>query len=194
MQKTPDTQKFVKKITQSRLQNVALYYLDRFGGTEKSVRNMLHRRIQKSLQVHPDQDINTIRNWVDMVIAKCIDYGYINDSVYTKTRIQKLLDKGKSLTFITHDLYAKGVKSEIIDHHISTYDMVKINAKSVYIYVQKYRLGVHRYDNQRDIDTYMEKYQDYTSDHYKQHQKDLLKCAKQGFSYTDSQNALLDML
>ena len=180
-----------KKITEQRLQNIALGYLQQFGGTEKAVRNILHRRIQKSLYTHPNQDPTALTEWTEKVIERLKSYGYINDVQYAKNRIKNLLNKGKSTKFIKSDLYTKGISTAIINNSLTEYTPSDIN--SAYIFVQKHRLGVHKFYHADDIAEYLEQYDNYHSPHYHQHKKDLAKCARQGFSYSDSLNALLEV-
>lgn len=182
-----------KKITEQRLQNIALGYLQQFGGTEKAVRNILHRRIQKSLHTHPNQDQTLLTEWTEKVIERLKSYGYINDVQYAKNRIKNLLNKGKSTTFIKSDLYTKGISTDIINNSLTAYTPRDINRHSAYIFVQKHRLGVHKFYHAEDIAEYLEQYDNYHSPHYHQHKKDLAKCARQGFGYTDSLNALLEV-
>lgn len=183
--------KLTKKITADRLQNIALYYLERFGGTEKSVRDTLNRHIKKSLHDHPYQDTNQIADWLDTVMNRLKSYGYINDTEFAKNRIKILLKKGKSTKFIQSDLQLKGVSGDIIDNILNAYNMVEINSNSVQIFVQKHRLGVHKFYHPDDIAEYLENYNNTNSPHYHQYKKDLAKCARQGFSYNDSTDALL---
>ncbi len=180
-----------RRITQQHLQHIALQYVQQFGGTEQAVRTMLSRHIKKSLQAHPNQDIHTIQQAVDTVVKKLSAYGYINDVLYAQNRIEKLLNRGKSLKHITADLQAKGIAADIIHQQLQTHDSNDTNAHAVQVYVQKRRLGIYRYTDQDDIDTYVQQHQNHNNDCYKQHQKDLAKCAKQGFCYRESTRALL---
>lgn len=187
------TQKRTRKITLSRLQNIAGAYLERYGGTEKSVRQMLGRRIEKSCASHPDQDMVHIAMWVDTVIARLQSYGYINDTQYATARVKKLFAKGKSTSYIYADLHAKGVARDIVDTVVQSAAQTHthFNMQSVHIFVQKKRLGIYRYSHTDDIQLYLENYDTFGTQYNQYYKKDLARCARQGFGYDISVRALL---
>ena len=161
-----------KKITKSRLENIAMHYLSRFGGTEKTLRDMLNKRIKKSMGDHPEQDINQIGEWVDAVVKSAKKYGYVNDTAYAKSKINSLIKKGNSKKLIISKLQPKGIPADVINDIIET-EHSDSELQSAILYAQKRRLGIHSPDYDGTIN-----------------QKHLASMARRGFSYDTAKKAL----
>ena len=164
--------KLAKKITQSRLENIAMHYLSRFGGTEKTLRDMLNKRIKKSMADHPEQDINQIGAWVDTVVESAKKYGYVNDVAYAKSKIASLIKKGNSKKLIISKLKPKGISTDTINEIIET-EHSDSELQSAILYAQKRKLGIYSPDYDGNIN-----------------QKHLASMARRGFSYETSKLAL----
>jgi len=154
-----------KKITLKRLENISFHYLNRFGGTEKSLRDILSKRIKKSMQHHTQQNPNQIKEWVDEVVKKCKAYNYINDLNFAKTKAKSLHNKGNSLKMIMLKLIQKGICEEDIKTALDELGTNSELSSAVY-YAKKRKLGIYNFNFDGNID-----------------KKDLAKMARRGFSY-----------
>lgn len=180
MQNEPNTKnnktqkKLAKKMNQARLENIAMYYLERFGGTEKTLRDTLKRRIAKSLKDHPDQDIDTINEWVDAVVEKSKRYNYINDETFAKLKVKQLLSKGNSKKMIIAKLKQKGITDTILRNIFEETDD-NSELLSAVAYAKKRKFGCYNVDFDGEIN-----------------EKHLASMARRGFSYDISKQALLN--
>ena len=71
------------------------------------------RRVLKSAG-HHGTDVEEGRGWVDDVILKLQNSGYLDDQQYAETRIQSLYSRGVSLRAIRMKLSEKGVPVNIV--------------------------------------------------------------------------------
>ncbi len=85
-------------ITPEKLQKIALYYLGRYEASEKSLKDVLLRRIEKAKK----QGIETSKaeNAIESIILKMREYGYVNDERYSRNKAKELFLKGKSKKII----------------------------------------------------------------------------------------------
>ena len=169
--KTKDSK--VKKISQTRLRNVALWYLDRFGGTRARVRHALKRRIRQAEEVHgPSPEA---KSWMDSITDELERLGLINDAEFAASRVQRGLRMHKSRRAIAHDLKQAGVEKHVADsaiREVFTNDS-ELDLRSAAAYVERKRIG-HLREN--------------PSQYY---DKDLARMARRGFSYDISRRALV---
>ncbi|MFL2659421.1 MAG: regulatory protein RecX [Alphaproteobacteria bacterium] len=163
-----------KKITLKRLENISFHYLNRFGGTEKSLRDILNKRIKKSMQHNTEQNIEQINEWVNEVVKKCKNYNYINDLNFAMTKARLFYNKGNSFKMIVAKLAQKGICEEYIKIAL---DELGINSdlSSAIYYAKKRKLGVYSLKFDGNVD-----------------KKDLAKMARRGFSYDISKQALTE--
>ncbi len=164
-----------RKMTEQRLRNIALHYMERFGGTEKSVRDMLNRRLYKSLQDHPDQDREQINNWIDEIISTANRLGYIDDTAYAKRKVNALVRQGDSKKMITMKLKKKGITDMGIENAFEELDEDS-EYKSAVAYTKKRKFGIYNSEPTEDQNVF---------------NKQLASLARRGFSYSISRRALL---
>jgi len=167
--------KTVKKITESRLKNIALYYLQRFSATEHSLRQVLERRLKKAKYAHDpsDTDWEQWNTWVDKVVALCLDYGFVNDENYAKQKIRAMLAQGKSFRLIQMKLKEKGVATETTSALLD--DLAEdTNLIAAQTFVRRKKLGPYR-PPEKQADFY---------------EKDLAKLARAGYSYQIAREVL----
>ena len=160
-----------KKITKQRLYNVTLYYLSRFDASCGKVRDMLKRRILKAQRQQIDIPEES-SEWIEDIINRMVELGYIDDRRYASTQIRILSEQGKSTRFIMGKLNQAGIDSEIIEHLLeesqtSEFDRAKR-------FVKRKKLGYLRDESVR-------------ADFYK---KDLAALGRAGFSYDTAVKAL----
>ncbi|MBQ3695444.1 MAG: RecX family transcriptional regulator [Alphaproteobacteria bacterium] len=142
-----------KPLTQKRLENITLYYLERFDASSGKVRQMLKRRVQKQKLAGIPLDKN-MNQWIETTIQKMQDLGYVNDEHYVENVIRRLSQSGKSTRFITQKLLAEGIDEILLEKYLSPEDELE-RART---FARKKHLG---------------------SDY----QKDLAKLARAGFPY-----------
>ncbi len=149
-----------KPLTQKRIENIALFYLDRFDASRGKLRQVLSRRVlhQKMLQLPIDPQVP---KWIENTIQKMCNLGYIDDKRYAENIIRRLSASGKSTRFILQKLQTEGIDSELINSLLDPADDLE-RAK---IFVHKKRLGSN-------------------------YEKDLTKLARAGFNYETAKQAL----
>ena len=164
----------VKKISQARLQNIALWYLERFGGTRARVRHALLRRVQAAEAVHgPTPEA---AGWIEEVLNTLERLGHINDAAFATSRVAKGQRQGKSRALIRQDLTRAGVAPNTIDQALDTAleDSANAELDAARTYVQRRHLGPYRSEPELHYD------------------KDLARLARRGFSYEIARRALAE--
>ena len=149
-----------KPLTEKRLANITLYYLERFDACSDKVRQMLRRRVQKQKMRDFPVDKN-VYIWIENVIRKMIDLGYINDTRYVENVVRRLSQSGKSMCYIKQKLVQDGVDPNLGEEYLNADDELA-RAK---IFAHKKHLG-------------------------KDYQKDLARLARAGFSYDVAREVL----
>ena len=157
-----------KKVTRSHLENVALYYLERFATSAENLRRVLMRRVIKSAAAH-DTDPDEGAAIVDDLIARYQTSGLLDDAVYARSKTGALHRSGNSVRTIRAKLRQKGVDGETIDEAFEalkeeTPDPDHIAAMKL---AKKRRIGPFR-DPDRRAET---------------REKDMARLARAGFSY-----------
>lgn len=163
-----------KPITEQRLYNITLFYLERFDSSKLKVKQMLERRIQKEKlkgAIIPDDTPTLIQN----VIKRMEDLGYLNDERFAKIQIKNLSQAGKSKSFILNKLKTSGISNNISQELLNAYD--EENESSDLTRAEKW-LKKHKKGQFR------------TKDANAFYQKDLAALARAGFSYDIAQQAL----
>jgi len=149
-----------KPLTEKRLENIALFYLEKFDASSEKLRLVLMRRIKRhQMQGIPVNENATL--WVHDIIQKCQRLGYINDERYAQNVIRRLSNSGKSARFIQQKLITEGIPEETISAFLSADD----EYQRAQIFAHKQHLGNH-------------------------YEKDLAKLARAGFSYDIARQVL----
>ena len=149
-----------KPLTQNRLKNIALFYLERFDASSGKIRQILKRRIQrqknKGIELSPE-----ITQWVENVIQDLLHLGYLNDKRYVENAIRRLSQNGKSIQYIRQKLRTENIETTLIDSCLTPQTDLQ-NARQ---FVRKKHLGNNS-------------------------TKDLAKLARAGFDYETAKTAL----
>lgn len=101
-------------MTQKRLENIAIYYLQRYASSAENLRRVLLRRTDKALHVHGG-DREEVQRWIDDIIKRMIRSDVLNDARYALGRATALRRLGRAPAKIRAQLAAKGVSRSIID-------------------------------------------------------------------------------
>lgn len=97
-----------KQVTEERLFNSAIYYLQRFSATEAHVKTVLKRKVKRWTETEPDWAIGADTK-IDAAVARIVALGYINDAAFAESRVRSLRRQGKSTQIIKRHLTHKGV-------------------------------------------------------------------------------------
>lgn len=163
-----------KPITEQRLYNITLFYLERFDASKLKIKQMLERRIQKEKlkgAIVPNDISTAIQN----IISRLENLGYLNDNRFAEIQVKKLSQAGKSKTFILNKLKTLGISQELslsllthFDEENNYSDLARAEK-----WLKKHRKGQFRL---KDANTF--------------YQKDLAALARAGFSYEIASQAL----
>lgn len=102
-----------KPITEQRLYHITLFYLSRFDASAQKVRAMLNRRVQAAArrgEPIPDETAD----WIEHVIHKVQDLGYVDDARYAANRVRVLAGQGQSDRMIGARLARDGIDEETV--------------------------------------------------------------------------------
>ncbi|MCJ9430201.1 regulatory protein RecX [Kordiimonas marina] len=165
------------KVSEAWLERAAIHYLGRYAATEERLRDVLSRKVRRRNEegVPPSEEQ---QGWIDAVVAKCVGYGYVDDTTYATQRTQSLLRKGKPPRTILQDLRHKGVSAEtaagvLEDAEERADESLVLQAAAAF--VKRRRFGVFRRPG-KDADD--------------QRQKELASLMRAGFPYGIAQEVL----
>ena len=157
-----------KAATPQRLNNIALYYLERFSSSAENLRRVLMRRVDKShYELGTDKEDG--RAAIDDIVLRFIDSGLLNDAEYARSVVFSQHRMGKSSKAIRMRLMSKGVASDDIDTALEILtDEVGVHSdiEAAMSYARKRKLGPYR-----------------TKDRDGRRDRDLAALGRQGFSY-----------
>ena len=166
------TPKIPKKITPRYLENVALYYLQRYASSSQNLKAVLMRRAVKSCR-HHDMPLIDAEMMIDQMIQKYENVKILDDQKYCEQIITSLRQRGFSKQAIINKLKMKKLSTLQINDALSHFDQENadqnIEWESALKFAKKRKLGAFRTKE--------------TSDKKTQDLKDIAKLARAGFSY-----------
>ena len=129
-------------INPKKLEVAAFHYLQRFSTSAENLRRVLMRRVLRSAH-HYNTDVGEATEWVDEVVVKMQERGFVNDRVFAEGRVHSLLGRGIPLRGIRLQLRKKGVDDDIIDEVLSSAedDAGDINFVAAIVLAKRRRLG-----------------------------------------------------
>lgn len=104
----------IKKITPTRLSNIALYYLKRFETTKAKLRDVLRRRVDAYAYYDKAFDKTEAYGWIDDLVEKYAQLRYVDDVRFAEFKIRDYLAAGKSYRYILGKMKEKGVSEDIV--------------------------------------------------------------------------------
>jgi regulatory protein len=104
----------VKKPTEDRLMNQAMYYLGRFAASSAMLKTVLMRRVDRAVRAELIERADGAA-LVDTVVRRCVASGMIDDRQFAQGRAETLLRQGKSPSRIRQVLASKGVGEDHSD-------------------------------------------------------------------------------
>ena len=162
----------MRKITQQRLENIALFYLERYESSQARLKQVLLRRVARARKEGADLP-DDVPVWINEVCAKMVRLGYINDTRYAENAWRTYSAAGKSVRWIVGKLKQAGIAEDIIAQCMDD-DRSVLDAQAAALLVAKKKLGKYRPQDQQKAYA----------------QKDLARLARAGFSYEIAQKAL----
>lgn len=106
--------KRIRKMTKTRLQNIALCYLERFDSSAANLRQVLKRRVFDYARSTPDFDVSAAEVWIEEIVSRFEELGYINDSRYAEFKIDDYLLSGKPERYIRRKMQQKGISEDVV--------------------------------------------------------------------------------
>lgn len=97
-----------KPVTQERLEQAALAYLQRFATSSENLRQVLLRRIRRTAELHGDEAVPSAGD-VDALVGRYMRSGLLDDALYARTRAVALSRAGHGRRSIALKLRAKGL-------------------------------------------------------------------------------------
>jgi regulatory protein len=135
-------QRLPKKATAKHLENVALWYLQRFAASADSLRLVLLRRVGKSVRAH-DTDRAEGAALVEDIVARFRASGLLDDRLYAEGRARSLHRRGISVRGIRARLGAKGVGAGDIEAALAALseDAAEPDLAAAIAYASRRRIG-----------------------------------------------------
>lgn len=151
-EKPPAKRKTPRKITERYLENAALYYLQRYASSAANLRQVMHRKIDRSCRFHGD-DPKAFYPHVETLIQRYEKSGLLDDGVYARSKVASLRRQGLSKRAIEMRLKAKGLDQEHLDKAFEEIDENDENPelKAAIAYVRRKRLGRNPEREQKDL-------------------------------------------
>jgi regulatory protein len=138
-----------RKVSRQRLERWALSYLDRFSTTRANLRCVLLRRARKSCAFH-EMEMTQPEIWIDEVVQKLTEQGYLDDRRYAQGLIRRLRRRGASVLKMKSQLQEKGLDSEwaeellLEDESPGDGGLKGIELRSAYALAKRRKLGPFR--------------------------------------------------
>jgi len=173
----------VKEISRARLRAVALWYLERYGGTRARVDQLLQRRIFKAEETHGVQ--GQAQAWKGQVLDELERLGLINDQAFAEARVRKGLRQGRSQRHMAQDLARAGVGKEVVEAAMGSQveNPAEAELHAARAYARQRRLGAY---SRQDSEVFLLSDQERLA----QERKDLARLGRRGFSYEIARRAL----
>lgn len=130
-----------RKMTQRRLHNIALAYLDRYETSEAGFRAVLERRVFKAAIAH-DENPDTYASMIEDEVKKALDAGFVNNARFATNQVYQQRGRGASARAISARLKAKGVEDDLIQGALEG-DERDDDAAAIR-YARRRRLGPYR--------------------------------------------------
>lgn len=176
--------KKVKKIlTQDRLYAVALWYLERFGGTRARLQRTLQRRIAKARSQFGADLAPEAEMWIEDILQRLAAAGHLNDVAFADSRIAKGRRQGKSRQQLRYELTQAGVAMPLQAQALAAAEEADpdVELRAAQAYLRRRKLGPYR-QGKPDGSA--------LEPDLKRYEKDLARLARRGFSCEVAQRAL----
>ena len=142
------TDNYVKDLNKA-LMNKALAYLGNFSSTENKLKKILQTFAKNHFKKF---EINQVQKEIVSIINRCKELGYINDEEFTKNKVEKYNNEGKSKKAIILKLQNYGIDKIIVNKVIGEFFDSKTNTefRAALIFARKKSLGPFNKRNLND--------------------------------------------
>ena len=130
-----------KQLTEKRLMNIALFYLERFETSDKKLRNVLRRRVSRMKSQGVEIPAETPQ-WIDSVLARVQELGCLNNDRYAETQVRLLVGQGRSDQYILMKLKSMGIPEKTVRGLLDTSGISELDRAKHY--AQKKHIGPYR--------------------------------------------------
>lgn len=117
----PKKKRVPRKISARYLENAALYYLQRYATSVDNLRQVLRRKVNRSC-AHHDMPPDEFYPVIEVLLARYVESGLLNDKVYAEGRVGSLRRQGRSRQGIVSKLQAKGLARAEIENALEAID------------------------------------------------------------------------
>lgn len=170
-----------KTIEQKNIENMGLYYLERFSASKAHFKMIMMRKVKRRCERNEIPYDPRYLDMIDAVAEKFETMGYLNDKAYIESLIRSNFSRGLAIRRIEAKLMQKGLKEEdygpLLSQFIETIETSDPDLAAGVRYLRKKKLGCFAPRGKAESLT---------------PQKTLQRLAYGGFSYHTCQ-ALLDM-
>ena len=148
-----------------RLTNKALHYLGRYASTTARLRQVLQKFAKRKLETAKPKDIEEA---IEVVIAECQKFGYIDDQNFIDSRIRAGRNAGRSERQITQKLLQAGIDREMAQTSLNAHREGYAQAEwlAALTHIRKKQLGCYGKEREPSPEAY---------------QKQMAKLARAGF-------------
>lgn len=165
-----------REATPAYLEGVALWYLERFPGSEARVRQVLQKRVARSVaELETDPTVGAEN--LEAVVEKLLRLGFIDDERFAQSRVRSLRSRGKSTRAILATLRQQGISAELAREALEGHDEGDVGTDEVEAartFARRRRLGPHRRPGRRATED---------DEVRREREKDLARMARAGFSF-----------
>lgn len=134
------TPKIPKKITETYLTNSGKFYLERFPASTEQFRKVMTRKINKSCKTHPEQTMESCMTYLESVIGKFQEIGFLNDEGYATGLSRSLKNRGWPRNRIVMRLKEKGIANDLIENIVPP-SAPEDNFRGALVWIKRKRLG-----------------------------------------------------
>lgn len=135
----------LRKISQQRLKNIGLYYLERFESSVDNLRQVLTRRVNDYAYHNPDFNKFEAYGWIEEILNDFQKWGYLDDSRYAALKVRDYLAAGKPERYIKIKLRQKGIAEDEVN---SVLDQEEYDSREMALRLaRKKKIGPFRADD-----------------------------------------------
>jgi regulatory protein len=141
------------KLSEKSLENIALYYLQRFSSSVENLRQVLRRRVDKKLRASasPSTKPEQMEAWlssIEVLLDRLQRSGLLDDARYAQSTAESLLRRGQSLKKVQLKLRSKGLNPDQIAEGLKVVralnDGREPDGAAALAYARRRRIGPYR--------------------------------------------------
>lgn len=141
MTRPPREKRPPRPLTEERLRQAALHYLERFASSAGNLRAVLDRRVRKNAM--QGLDTPEAPQWIARIVHDLVAAGAVDDRAYAEMRAASLVRAGRSRTRIKATLQQKRVDPAVLDEALRqlTEDTPNADLVAAVNFARRRRLG-----------------------------------------------------